>query len=389
MSIVESRVIISNPIFRAARLLVSPSREWDRIDAEPATIPRLYLGYVGLLAAIPPTAKVLGFQRFGHGMIPLVPTVAGAVVQYLLSLIAVLVLALAIDALAPSFDGRRDRARAFKVAAYGGTGYWVLGVLSLFPALGIVGGPVSAYLYYVGLPRLMKAPKEKAFLYMMATAGCALALFVVVSMFANLVAGRVAYSRDPFMKNAPVSAADRAAAEKELIAATHEMDAAIKAQVEADARAKTEAMSAPIQGLSGLLPADIASYNNVGRQIYGEDAPGTAMDTADYVWGGSRFTLAITDLGARSVAANIAKAAEAPSLRKTATGYERIDKLGSRLTTEQWDSGTKAGRYGMVVANRLIVEASGQNIDIDILKQAVNAVDAQRLEVLAREANRP
>jgi hypothetical protein len=389
MSVVESRVISFNPVLRVARLLVSPAREWDRIDAEPARVPEL-LGYVGVLAAIPPTAKVLGFQRFGHGMIPLVPTVAGAVVQYALSLIAVFVLALAIYALAPSFDGRRDRAQALKMAAYGGTGYWVFGVLCLFPLLGGVGGAVSAYLYHVGLPRLMKAPKEKALLYMLATAGCALALFVAVSMVANLVAGQVAASRQSIMKNPSVSAAVSAAAERELVAAIDkQVEAAIKAQADAEARAKTEAMNAPIPGLIALLPNEVASYDRFVGQSEGADTASDATSIVDYVWGSSRFTLAITDLGAMSVADNIAKAAQAPSLHKSATGYERIEKLGGRLVTERWDGVTKSGHYGMVVANRFVIEASGHDVGVDVLKQAVNAVDASRLEVLAREASRP
>jgi hypothetical protein len=51
------------------------------------------------------------------------------VVTYGMTLLSVFLLALIIDALAPSFDGQKNRVQAFKVAAYTGTAGWVFGVL--------------------------------------------------------------------------------------------------------------------------------------------------------------------------------------------------------------------------------------------------------------------
>jgi ABC-type proline/glycine betaine transport system permease subunit len=104
--------------------LLSPSAEWERIDAEPATIKGLYVGYVCILAAIPVIASLIGGQVFGHRRLGfsfkpnLVAAIIGAVVTYGLTLLSVFLLALIIDALAPSFDGQKDRLQAFKVAAY-------------------------------------------------------------------------------------------------------------------------------------------------------------------------------------------------------------------------------------------------------------------------------
>lgn len=198
MTIIEPGAGSSDLVGRAKRLLLSPSSEWDRIDAEPATIKGLYVGYVCILAAIPPLAGLIGGQLFGHGAFgvhvnpPLVPSIIGAVVAYALSLVLVFIVALIIDGLAPSFDGQKSRIQAFKVAAYSYTAAWVFGVLGVFPPLGIIAGLASLYglyLLYLGLPKLMKAPKEKALGYTIVTIVCAIVLSIVIGAITGAVAG--------------------------------------------------------------------------------------------------------------------------------------------------------------------------------------------------------
>jgi hypothetical protein len=53
MTVIEPSAASSDLVGRVKRLLLSPSTEWERIDAEPATIKGLYVGYVCILAAIP------------------------------------------------------------------------------------------------------------------------------------------------------------------------------------------------------------------------------------------------------------------------------------------------------------------------------------------------
>src|SRR4029450_1766594 len=52
---------------RVKNILVSPKAEWERIDAEPATVAGIFTGYVLILAAIGPIAMVIGQQVFGIG----------------------------------------------------------------------------------------------------------------------------------------------------------------------------------------------------------------------------------------------------------------------------------------------------------------------------------
>ena len=180
---------------RIKNILFSPSEEWDRIDAEPATVRGLYVGYACILAAIGPIARLIGEQVFGvHGFYqrihpPLVEGLVSAIVSYALGLGGVFVLALAIDALAPSFGGTRSRIQALKVAVYSWTAAWIFAVFLLVPqvsALSII-GVYSLYLLYLGVPKLMKAPADKALIYSVLAIAVAMAVWLVVGVAAGAI----------------------------------------------------------------------------------------------------------------------------------------------------------------------------------------------------------
>ena len=180
---------------RIKNILFSPSEEWDRIDAEPATAKSLYVGYACILAAIGPVAQLIGEQIFGvQGFFlrvhpPLIPSLVGTLVSYALNLVGVFVLALAIDLLAPSFGGTRSRIQALKVAVYSWTAAWIFAVFLLVPqvsALSII-GVYSLYLLYLGVPKLMKSPADKALIYSILAIAVAMAVWLV----AGIVAGAI------------------------------------------------------------------------------------------------------------------------------------------------------------------------------------------------------
>jgi hypothetical protein len=175
---------------RARDIMMRPRAEWPAVAAEPATIGGIYTSYVMILAAIPPIAGLIGMSLVGFRMLgitvrtPIGAGIAAAVAQYAMALIGVFLLALIIEALAPTFGGVKDRIQAFKVAAYGSTAAWVGGIFALIPQLGwiwIIPALYSFYLIYLGLPVLMKAPEEKALPYTLVTVVAAILLYVVVS----------------------------------------------------------------------------------------------------------------------------------------------------------------------------------------------------------------
>jgi len=119
----------------------------------------------------------------GSYRMPITTAVASALVSYVLTLVAVYVLALIIDALAPTFAGEKNLTQAFKVAVYSYTAVWVAGIFVIIPMLGILGimGLLySLYLLYLGLPVLMKSPQDKSVGYTVAVIIAAVVIFIVM-----------------------------------------------------------------------------------------------------------------------------------------------------------------------------------------------------------------
>jgi len=184
-------------VSRVKGILLSPKSEWATIDTEAASVSSLYTGYVMILAAISPICAFIGLSIIGTNILgtawksPMGPGLTYAISTYVMALVGIYVIALIIDALAPTFGGQKSQMQALKVAAYSATAAWVGGVFALLPALGIIAlllSLYSLYLLYLGLPVLMKAPKEKAVGYTIVVVICMIVVFVVAGIVTRMVA---------------------------------------------------------------------------------------------------------------------------------------------------------------------------------------------------------
>ena len=192
-------------VARAKRIIVEPKAEWDVIDAEPATVQGVFTGWAVPLAAIPPVASMIGMLVFGvgfwfvHYRPSIGSAIATAVTQYIVALVSVFVLALVIDALAPSFGGTKSPVQAMKVAAYSMTAAWLAGIFGIIPTLGFLGliGLYSFYLLYLGLPKLMKVSPDKEVGYVAAVIVVAIVLYFVAAAVAGAVMGAFIHPAGP------------------------------------------------------------------------------------------------------------------------------------------------------------------------------------------------
>lgn len=186
----------SNLVQRVQDILLKPKPTWDVIDTETATVNGLYTGYAMILAALPAVAGLIGnlalSPMMGH-MAPygFVGSIVWAVLQYGLALVGIYVFARVVDVLAPSFDGAPNQIQAFKAVIYGATAAWVGGALVFIPVIGwliaFAGGLYSLYLFYLGLPKLMKVPEAKALGFV----AVSIILAVVIQMVIGWIAGAV------------------------------------------------------------------------------------------------------------------------------------------------------------------------------------------------------
>ena len=171
-------------VSRVKNIIIDPANEWRVIDGEQDPPNAILKNYVAIVAAIPVICGFIGASIIGVGpyRTGIVIGLISAIVQYVLALIGVYVIAFIIDALAPTFSGRKDFNSAFKVAAYSPTAAWVAGVFALLPILSVLTilGLYSLYLLYIGLPMLLRTPPERAIGYIIAVIVCAVIVWVLI-----------------------------------------------------------------------------------------------------------------------------------------------------------------------------------------------------------------
>jgi hypothetical protein len=360
---------------RAKNILLKPNAEWPRIEAEPATIGDILVRYVLPLAAIGPVASFIGGQVFGYGALgfsyrpSLMSSLGSAIATYVLSVVALVVLALVADFLAPKFDGQSSRLNAFKLIAYSWTAAALAAVFGIIPSLGflIFLGLYGVYLLYLGTTPLMKVPQDKAVGYTAVTIVCAVVANFIVAALAGALVTRLVpgptYISDTGTVDGTatipgVGKIDLGKAQQ----AANEMEAASKKPAVEPAK------------LQALLPAAIGGYQRTAVEANGLGGMGSEA-SGTYEVGGRSFRLKVTDMAAMGAIAGIGSALGVTRSREDADGYERTGTVDGRMQSERWNKTTNSGAFSVVVGNRFTVEADGSAASIDELKRAVASVD--------------
>jgi hypothetical protein len=185
----------SSLVARARNILLQPAAEWAVIDGETTSVGRLITGYAAILALIAPIAALLYILMMPFGSYifnAMGILIKLLVIVYAVSLGTILLLGVAIDLLAPSLGGTKNPVQAMKLAVYSGTAFWVAAIaMILSPWLWLVLGiGYGAYLVWLGLPKLMRVPADKAPTYVAAVVG----IWVVVAMILYKIAWSLIFS---------------------------------------------------------------------------------------------------------------------------------------------------------------------------------------------------
>jgi hypothetical protein len=175
-----------NLVDRAKNMILSPTREWEVIKTETLSTGEMIGGYAAILALIPAAAGFIGKSLIGVpllGKIPIVPGFLWAILTYVMSLVSLWIMAVIIDALAPSFGATKDMSGSMKVSVFSMTAAWVAGIFSIIPLLGILGilGLYSLYLLYVGMKVVKAPPADKLVGYYVITLVVAIVVYVVIT----------------------------------------------------------------------------------------------------------------------------------------------------------------------------------------------------------------
>jgi hypothetical protein len=405
---------------RIKAIQTTPRTEWPAVAAEPATVQSLYAGYIAIVATLPIIAGFIKGSLIGAGAFgitvrtPIGMGIVGMVLHYVLALVIVYVVALIINALAPTFGGQKDMVQALKTVAYAWTASWVAGIAVIVPWLGwliaIAGAVYAIYLLYLGLPHTMKCPPEKAGGYTAVSVIIAIVLSWIVGAIVVGVVGTAAMTGAAMGgmhvtgSNGESVTIDSDSALGKLAAmgqraeqASKELDAAQKS---GDGQAQSAAMGKMMGAMAGsngsvealapdqikaFLPDSLGSLKRSSLSAERNSAMGMQISqaTANYAAdNGRHVTLEVSDTGGAKGFMSLAAAMAPEEEKQTDHGYEKTYSADGNLVHEAWDTQSKYGEYSVVVGKRFTVKANGNVDSIDQLKQAVASIDLGKLESL-------
>lgn len=400
---------------RVKNILLQPKTEWPVIEPEQTSTQALYTGYIMPLAAIGPIAMLIGMSVVGVQVpfmgtmrLPLSSLVSQVLVSYVLGLAGVYVLALIINALAPTFGGTSNQMQALKVAAYGATAAWVGGIFHLLPMLGLLGllaALYTLYLLYLGLPVLMKSPPERSLGYTVAVVIAAIVLFVVVGAISAAFVGfptavihkpeekgatkgleQFGKNIESFAKNLEKAGQSGEGPQKNGEPPANREDA-ITSVVQALNQAASGGKSiepVDFRQLKELLPESVAGMQRT--EASGEKSTALGMTVskavARYAGDGSgSIDLTISDIGNASGLASLALYAWANNEidKDSQTGYEKTTLFQGHKAYEKYDRRDRSGELGVLINKRFVVEAKGNGVSMDDLKNVLGKVDLGKL----------
>jgi Yip1-like protein len=413
---------------RAKNIVLTPNTEWPVIAQESTEPGTLITGYVVPLAALAAVAGFVGGTIIGRSApfigtyrIGIVSGVTIAVFSFVMAIVSVFIVSLIINALAPTFGGEKSSIQAMKVAAYAYTPAWIAGVFQLLPVFGIggllafVAGLYGLYLLYLGLPRLMKCPQDKAIGYTAVVVVCAIVLFVCVGAVTTMIGG-VAMIGSGVMSGGLASSSSGSSSSRssdvqfakdstlgklqalgdKLETSNKKMEAAQKSgDPNAQAAAAMESLGTLLGGGKRVDPIGIdqikpfvpETFAGLARKSSNAEKNGMAglmVTKAEATFGDGAdksVTLEITDTGGVSGMLGFASWMNMAEEKDNDSYSERTRKENGRIIHEKMSKRGGENEFGIVLGDRFVVGAKG-NVPFDQLRAAVGQLDLGRLEAM-------
>jgi hypothetical protein len=404
---------------RVKKICLTPAAEWGVIAGESASTGALMTGYVIPLAGISAVAGFIGGSVIGRTLpfvgtyrIPFMSGIGMAIFTVVMACVGVFVLSIIIDALAPTFAAQKNSSQALKVAVYSFTPAWVAGVFQILPGLGsvlgLIGGLYALYIMYLGLPRLMKCPEDKAIGYTAVVVICTIVLWFVIAglgamigvgamggagMMGGLTGGSSPAADVQFDQDSPMSKLQQLG--KSLEESANKMDAAEKSGDQA------AQMAAAMEGLGTLLgggrrvdPIDVEqlkpfvpeTFAGLPRTSSSAEKTGIAglmISKAEATYGdgtGKNVTLEVLDTGGASGLMGLASWMGVQGEKVDDQGSERTQKVGNRLVHERVSKTGGENEFAIVLGERFLVSAKGRGVELGDLKASLSRLDLAKLE---------
>ncbi len=428
-------------IARVRNILATPKTEWPVIAAEPDSVAGLYTRYIMILSAIPALAGFIKGSLIGYSMgfagtfrLGFVAGLTGAVLQYGLGLAAVYLVALIINALAPTFGGQKDMLQALKTTAYAFTASWIASIAIILPWFGtlisLLGAIYGIYLLYLGLPITMRGQPSQAAGYTAVSIICAILVMIVLSFIIGSVTGIGSMmggmgrfsssggsgfnfsSNSGFNSNGGSVKVDPNSPMAQIGAMAQAMQANSQkleqAQKSGDVQAQQQAAGQMMSGLfSGgaavealspeqLKPFIPESLNGLARKSFSvqrnavmgmQTSEGQASYRDDS--GAHSVNLQVVDMGGAKGLTALAGWAVQSSESESDTGYDKVYQDSGRMIHEQWNRQSNAGTLTLIIGGRFSVELQCNGLSMEEIKSLASSLNLSGLEALKQSGVKP
>jgi len=170
---------IGKIISQAIEILTKPKEALPKLKEEQMTMQDIiiYLAIVGIPTFL---GVFIGYGFVGYGFANLAGWgFAVAIIQYVLSIIGMIVFAFIFNALATNFKSKQDKMQSMKLIAATATPWLIAGIFSIYPAaslISLLGGLYGLYILYLGLPIFMETPQDQQMTYLIV----GLVIYVIV-----------------------------------------------------------------------------------------------------------------------------------------------------------------------------------------------------------------
>ena len=403
---------------RIKNILLTPKTEWTAIAAENTSTADLLKGYVAPLAAIPAICGFIGGSLIGYGAfgvsfkVPIVAGIGGAIFGYVMSFVSVFLISFIINALAPSFSAEKSDSQAMKLTVYSFTASWLGGVFSMIPGLRMLGVLCALYgifLLYLGVPRLMKCPDDKAIGYTVVILIVAIVVSVVIGAIAAVIGGIGGGASGMFgglgegTRSSSNVTIDKDSNLGKLEAFGKKMEEAGK-KMEAAQKSgnQDEAMKAAMSGLGTVLgggksvdpigidqlkpfvPETLAGLGKKSSRAEKTGAMGLMVSKAEAHYSddaNKSIDLDISDTGGASGWVALASWAGVQGEKEDQYGSEKTMKVNGRMVHERAGK-DGSSEYSVVLGERFVVSAKAHGVDLNSLKAAVSSLDLGKLEAM-------
>jgi hypothetical protein len=172
---------IMKMVNQVKNLIINPKGTLLKLKDEQASMKDIII-YLAIVAAPTFLGMLLGYGLFWWGGFSgnlFGYAFAMAVITYILSIVGVIIFGFILNALAGNFKSKQNKMQALKLVSYAATPWLLLGIVNIYPAVGLIallGGIYGLYILYLGIPILMETPKEQQMPYFLV----GLVAFIVV-----------------------------------------------------------------------------------------------------------------------------------------------------------------------------------------------------------------